>query len=242
MTGDAAGIAFAEPLLKGRLVRRYQRFLADVRLGDGETVTAHCPNTGSMLGCQAPGSRVWLSRATNPRRRCALTWELVEAEAGVLVGINTTRTNALVAAALRAGRVHGLPAFDTVRSEVRVPDAPVRFDFLLERAGQPDYYLEVKNVTAAVSAGLALFPDAVSERASRHARELARLRQAGFGAGILFCVQRADVVAVAPADAIDPAYGQALRAAAAAGVDVLACGARVTPGEISVDRVVDVRL
>ena len=213
---------FAASLIEGRLIRRRQRFLADVELAGGATTTAHCPNTGSMLGCQGPGSRVFLSESTSPGRRYPLTWELVESAGGTLVGINTARTNGLVAEALDAGVIAELRGCGGRRAEVPVPGAAGRLDFLLERPGAPPYYLEVKNVTAAVEEGLARFPDAVSERATRHVRTLAALRGRGYGAGLLFCVQRADVAAVAPADAIDPAYGAALREAAAAGVDVLA--------------------
>jgi len=223
-------------------VRRYQRFLADVQLPDGAVVTAHCPNTGAMLGCQAPGSRVWLSPATRPGRRCAWTWEQVEVAGGTLVGIHTGRTNGLAAAALAARLLPGLRDYAEVSAEVRVPSAGVRFDFRLRGPGLPDYYLEVKNVTAAVTARRALFPDAVSERASRHARELASLRRGGARAGVLFCAQRADVDVVEPADAIDPAYGQALRAAVSDGVDIMAVGATVTRDGIWVDRRIDVAL
>ncbi len=245
MTGPGpvpVGIRYPVPLTEGVLVRRYQRFLADVQLPDGAVVTAHCPNTGAMLGCQAPGSRVWLSAATRPGRRCAFTWELVEVEGGTLVGVHTGRTNGLAAAALAARLLPGLREYAEVTAEVRVPEAGVRFDFRLRGAGLPDYYLEVKNVTAAVTNRRALFPDAVSERAARHARELARLRRGGARAGVLFCAQRADVDVVQPADAIDPAYGSALRAAAADGVDVMAVGARATPAGIFVDRLLPVAL
>jgi sugar fermentation stimulation protein A len=235
-------VRFVAPLLEGRLVRRRQRFLADVELAGGRTATAHCPNTGSMLGCQAPGSRVFLSQSASPGRRYPLTWELVEAPGGTLVGINTARTNRLVAEALDDGVVAELRGCSGRRAEVPVPGGEGRLDFLLERPGAAPYYLEVKNVTAAVEQGLARFPDAVSERATRHVRTLAALRSRGYGAGLLFCVQRADVQAVAPADAIDPAYGAALREAAAAGVDVLAYGADVTPAEIVVRRPLPVRL
>ncbi len=245
MTRDPAvpaGIRFAPVLQEGRLLRRYQRFLADVQLPDGSTVTAHCPNTGAMLGCQAPDSRVWLSAAPRPGRRCPWTWELVEVDSGTLVGVHTGRTNGLAAAAIRAGLLPELAAYTELLPEVRVPAAGVRLDFLLRGSGLPDYYLEVKNVTAAVTGRRALFPDAVSERAARHARELAVLRRAGAGAGVLFCAQRGDVDVVAPADAIDPGYGAALRAAAADGVDVFAIGARVSPEGIWVDRRIPVAL
>jgi len=241
---DAArvGIAFPEALQEGRLLRRYQRFLADVQLPDGTTITAHCPNTGAMLGCQAPDSRVWLSHSARPGRRCAFTWEIVEVGSGTLVGVHTGRTNPLAAAALRARLLPELKAYETVQAEIRVPAAGVRFDFLLRGPGVPDYYLEVKNVTAAVTARRALFPDAVSERATRHARELAVLRRAGARAGVLFCVQRDDVDVVEPADDVDPVYGRALRAAVADGVDVLGIGATATPEGIWVNRRIPVAL
>jgi len=229
-------VRFSPPLLEGRLVRRYQRFLAEVRTAAGQTLTAHCPNTGSMLGCQAPGSRVWLSAASRPGRRCPYTWEMVEVASGTLVGINTSRANQLVLAALNQGRVQALAGHTLVRPEVPAPDGAMRVDFLLRTPAGTPYYLEVKNVSAAVEGGRALFPDAVSERASRHAGVLAGLRRSGAGAGILFCVQREDVHEVAPADLIDPAYGRALRAAVADGVDVLALGARVTPRGIRLHR------
>lgn len=245
MTGSGpvpVGIRYPAPLTEGVLLRRYQRFLADVRLPDGTTVTAHCPNTGAMLGCQAPDSRVWLSPSVRAGRRCPFTWELVEVESGTLVGVHTGRTNGLAAAAVRAGMLEELRDYPQIRAEVRIKSAGVRFDFMLSGPGLPDYYLEVKNVTAAVTARRALFPDAVSERATRHARELAVLRRAGARAGVLFCAQRADVDVVEPADGIDPAYGRALRAAAADGVDVMAVGATVTPEGIWVDRRIPVAL
>jgi sugar fermentation stimulation protein A len=238
----ACGVRFGTPLVEGRLVRRYQRFLADVRFADGVTVTAHCPNTGSMLGCQAPESRVWLSRAERPGRRCPYTWEMVEVEGGALVGVNTGRANQLVLEALRNGMVPEFAEYSTITPEVSLPDASVRIDFLLGAADGRSYYLEVKNVSAAVESGRAVFPDAVSERAARHANVLAGLRRQGCGAGVLFCVQRDDVREVAPADHIDPAYGRALRAAAAEGGDVQALGARVTPLEIRIDRRLPVAL
>lgn len=230
------------PLLEGRLVRRRQRFLADIELAGGTLATAHCPNTGAMLGCQSPGARVYMSHSESPARRYPLTWELVEQPDGTLVGINTARTNRLVAEALDGGVIAELRRYPARRAEVAVPEGEGRLDFRLEQPRAPAYFLEVKNVTAAVSAGLARFPDAVSVRATRHVRALAALRARGYGAGLLFCVQRADVHALSPADDIDPAYGQALREAAAAGVDVLAYGADVSAAEIVVRRPLAVRL
>lgn len=222
---------FETPLLSGTLIRRYQRFFADVRLDDGGTVTAHCPNTGSMLGCQTPGARVWLSRAANPARKLAYTWELVEAAPGVLVGIHTGRSNRLVEEAIRAGRFAPLAGYSGLRREVTCGES--RIDLVLAAPGRPDCYVEVKNVTAAVDDGIALFPDAVSRRGEKHLRDLARLVGQGHRAAIFFCIQREDVQELRPADAIDPAYGRALREVMAAGVEAYACRAHVSTDAIT---------
>ncbi|WP_405238936.1 DNA/RNA nuclease SfsA [Lentisalinibacter orientalis] len=246
---------FDRPLREARLLRRYKRFLADAEFADtGEACTVHCPNTGAMTGCAEPGSRVWLSHSDNPRRRYAWTWELVETADGTLVGIHTGRTNAIVGEALEAGRIPelagycahrfadrdaGRPAHDGgLRREARYPDSRSRADFLLD--GEPPCWVEVKNVTAAVSGRRAVFPDAVSARASAHMRMLAGRRRAGDAAVLVFCVQRGDVDVVAPAREIDPAYAEALAAAAAEGVQVLAWGASVTPEGIRLDRPLEV--
>ena len=217
---------FSTPLLEARLLRRYQRFLADVETADGRVITAHCPNTGSMQGCKAPGSRVWLSPASNPARKLAWTWELVETAPGVLVGVHTGRSNALVREAIELGRVPLLTGYDAIRPEVKYGEGS-RIDFLLQGPGRPDCYVEVKNVTAAVEGRIGYFPDAVTTRGARHLREMSAMVVAGHRAVLVFCVQREDVDAVRPADHIDPDYGRALRAALAAGVEVLALGARM---------------
>jgi len=221
-------------LLEGRLVRRYQRFLADVETAGG-LVTAHCPNTGSMLGCKDAGMRVWLSPAANPARKLAWTWELVETAPGVIVGVHTGRSNALVREAIEAGAVPELTGYPTLRPERKYGEGS-RIDLLLQAPGRPDCYVEVKNVTAAVEGGVGYFPDAVTARGAKHLRELAAMVAAGHRAVLVFCVQRGDVAEVRPADHIDPAYGRALRDALAAGVEVLALGATVTPQAIALTR------
>jgi sugar fermentation stimulation protein A len=223
------------PLVEGRLLGRRKRFFADVDLGF-ETVVAHCANTGSMLGCKEPGSRVWLSRADNDKRKLAWTWEIVEALPGVPVGIHTGRSNALVAEALAAGLLPEMAGFERLRREVKYGRERSRIDLLLEWADGRLCYLEVKNVTAAVEAGIALFPDAVSERATRHLRELMAMVAEGHWAAVVFCTQRGDVGEVRPADAIDPEYGRTLRQALAAGVDAYALAAEVSPEEIRLVR------
>ena len=213
---------FAAPLTAARLIKRYKRFLADVTLDDGTRLTAHCPNTGSMLGCQAPGSRVWLSRSDNPKRKYAYTWELVEVADGTLVGVNTGRSNALVREAIAARSVAELAGYDEIRPEVRYGTENSRADFLLTGAGRA-CYVEIKNVTAAVEKGIALFPDAVSTRGTRHLRELMGIAgKSRHRAVLCYCVQRSDVREVRPADAIDPNYGRTLREALDAGVEAIA--------------------
>lgn len=248
---------FEAPLIPGTLIRRYKRFLADVVLEDGSKTTVHCPNTGSMLGCRAPGSTVWLLPASNPARKYPLGWELVEVDPAVLVGIdtgrsvdhavlvgiNTGRSNALVAEALDRGLIPELAAYGNVRREVKVPGTRSRIDFLLSGHPQdPDCYLEVKNVTAAASGGDAFFPDAVSTRASRHVDELAALVSGGQRGAMCFCAQRADVNRVRPADGIDPAYGKALRRAVLAGVEVYALRAEITTTSVRLEHRIPVVL
>ncbi len=227
------------PLVEGRLLGRRQRFFADVDLG-GETVVAHCPNTGSMLGCKGPGSRVWLSCADNEKRKLAWTWEIVEALPGVPVGIHTGRSNRLVEEALANRLLPEMAEFTALRREVKYGREGSRIDLLLEWADGRLGYVEVKNVTAAVDAGIALFPDAVSERGTKHLRELAAMVADGHRAAVVFCAQRTDVQEVRPADAIDPEYGRTLRKALAAGVEAYALAAEVSPQEIRLVRQVPV--
>lgn len=229
---------FPHPLSEGRLVRRYKRFLADVELADGSLVTAHCANTGSMLGCAQPGSRVWLSRSHDPKRKLAWTWELVEVN-GVPVGIHTGRSNALAREAIEAGLVPELAGYPRIRGEVAYGGEDgkrSRIDLLLEADDRPPCWVEVKNVSAAVSHGIALFPDAVTVRGQKHVLEMMDRVAAGDRAALLFCVQRNDVGEVRPADAIDPEYGRLLRRALAAGVEVYALAGAPSPEEIRLCR------
>ncbi len=226
---------FSAPLCQARMIRRYKRFLADVEFDDGAVRTVHVPNTGSMLGCVVPGSRVWLSDSGLKTRKYPMTWELLEL-GGTWVGVNTHRANALVREAIEQGVLPSLSIYPECRGEVRYGEEGSRIDWLLtEKGGVSPCYVEVKNVTAAVDSGIALFPDAVSQRATRHLRELVRQVQAGHRAVIVFCVQRNDVTEVRPADAIDPEYGQALREALEHGVEALACRATLSSREITLN-------
>lgn len=220
---------FAEPLLEGTLLRRYKRFLADIELTDGSVITAHTPNTGSMLGCAEPGSRVWLREINNPKRKYPYAWELVENHAGVMIGINTGLVNRLVSEAIRVDVVRELRGYASLRQEVRYGRENSRIDLLLEGEGRPACYVEIKNVTALDADGTAFFPDAVSTRGSKHLRELMQVVAQGQRGVLFYCVQRGDACAVRPAQEIDPHYVETLRLAIAAGVEVLAYRATVTP-------------
>lgn len=220
---------FSPPLISGTLLRRYKRFLLDVELAGGDIVTAHTANTGAMTGCSEPGSRIWLSRSPNPKRKYPLSWELVEVAPEVICGINTQLSNALVREAIEAGQVAELTGYSRIRSEVAYGNESSRIDLLLEADDPADLqacYVEVKNVTL-VEDGIAYFPDAVSTRGSKHLRELMAMAQEGFRAVIFYCVQRADCRELRPADAIDAIYGQTLRQALDAGVEALAYKAEV---------------
>lgn len=228
------------PLEKGTLVRRYKRFLADVQLADRGTLTAHCPNTGAMLGCCDPGLEVWLSRSANERRKYAHTLEVVCTPLGK-VGVNTARANGLVAEAIARDIIVELKGYSEVRREVPIPDASGRFDLLLQE-GDARCFVEVKNLTLAYSDGLGAFPDAVSERALRHVQELVRMVEAGARAVLLFCAQHTGVSRVTTADDIHPEYGAAVRHAAGCGVEVLAYGCELRRDRIRIDRAVPVQL
>lgn len=219
---------FHSRLIRGTLVQRYKRFLADVQLANGEIVTAHCTNTGSMLGCKEPGSAVYLSRSDNPNRKLAYTWEMIEINKQ-WVGINTMHPNRLVAEAIASGAIQELTGYTRIRSEVKV-NAHTRLDLCLE-SQSGSCFVEVKNVTLA-SEGVAAFPDAVTERGTKHLRELMRLHRKGHRAAIVFVIQRPDCHAFRPADEIDVEYGRWLRKAVKAGVEALPYIAKVTPEEI----------
>ena len=217
------------PLYPGRLLRRYQRFFAEVELDDGRIVIAHTPNTGSMLQCAISGHRVLISAAANPLRKLPWTLELIEVN-GSWVDTHTHRTNRVVEEGLRSGAIAEFVGYD-VRSEVPYHDS--RIDFLLQRGGEKAF-VEVKNVTLCSSDGVASFPDAVTDRGQKHLRELARAQEEGYRAVIFFLVQRKEATSFSPADSIDPRYGQLLREVTAAGVEVLAYRSVVTKEMTSV--------
>jgi sugar fermentation stimulation protein A len=231
LTPDAGGLLWG-PLERGILIRRYNRFLADVDL-NGDPVVAHCPNTGTMLGCSTPGWPVYLSKHDNPKRKLKYTWELTRAPAS-LVGVNTSAPNKLVKTAAETGLIPELAGYDRFRSEVKT-GAHTRLDLVLEADGRETCYIEVKNCTLA-EGGRACFPDAVTERGRKHLTELARLIADGGRGVIFFLVQRMDADRFGPADHIDPVYGQTLRQVMEAGVEALAYDTKVTEERIDINR------
>ncbi|MBX7246764.1 MAG: DNA/RNA nuclease SfsA [Candidatus Sumerlaeaceae bacterium] len=227
------------PLIRGTLIQRYKRFMADVKLDTGETVTAHCVNTGAMEGLTRPGTRVWLSRADNPARKLQFTWELAEVWGGIL-GVNTSLPNRVVGELLKERALSGLTRWQELRPE-KVYGERSRVDFWMRIAGR-EHYLEVKNCHLVYPDARAYFPDCVSERAAGHLRELAAVLSKGASAEVLFFVQIPGVKAVRPSDVHDPAFAAAAREAATAGVKFTALEVRHTPDRIVVERKLPVDL
>jgi sugar fermentation stimulation protein A len=234
-----AAMKFSSPLIPGKLIQRYKRFLADVMIAGGVTVTASCPNTGSMMGLTTPGSTVWLSQSDSPTRKHRHTWEMIEDDLGQgphLVGINTGRPNALVAEAIEMGSIPELAGYTTLRREVRYGENS-RIDILLSDGSDPrPCYVEIKNVHLMREAGLAEFPDCKTERGAKHLRELSAMVAEGHRAVMVFLVQRGDAERFKLAGELDPAYAAAFQTAAASGVEMLCYRCRLSPSEIVVDR------
>ena len=227
------------PLIPGKLVKRYKRFLADVVLADGRKVTAHCPNSGRMLTCSEPGRPVFLSRHDNPRRKLKYTWELIRMPDS-LVGVNTLLPNRLVAHAAAGGVIPELAGYPDIRREVKVGDHS-RLDLRLRSPKNGTCYVEIKNCTL-VENGIARFPDAVTTRGRKHLAELGRLAGDGQRAVIFFLIQRMDAAYFRPADDIDPDYGRALRKAHAAGVEILAYDVIIDLTAVTLNRPVEFKI
>ncbi len=232
---------FPQPLIKGKLIKRYKRFLADVILEDGTQITAHCANTGAMTGCMPAGANVWLSVSDNPRRKYPHSWQLVEVKPSVLACINTGLTNKLAHEALLKNQIKELTGFSSCRSEVTYGNEGSRIDFVLDFEAQ-SAYVEVKHVTLSTQEGVGSFPDAVTKRGQKHLRELIQQLKCGDRAVLLFIIMRTDVNLVTPADSVDAEYGRLLREAVKEGVEVIAYRAKVDPSGMSLDRAIPVKL
>lgn len=214
---------FQTPLVPGTLIRRYNRFLADVRLDDGREITAHCPNPGAMMGLSQPGIRIWLEPNDDPKRKLGFGWRLVELADGHMAGIDTSVPNRVVFEALSARRVPPLDGYSGIRPEQRYGENS-RIDFLLQEPGRPDAYVEVKNVHLRRDGDWAEFPDCVTARGAKHLAELARVAAAGGRAVMLYVVQRTDCARFRLAPDLDPAYATAFDRARESGVEMLCHG------------------
>jgi len=229
---------FSTPLLTGTLIKRYKRFLADVRLDNGDMVTAHCANPGSMMGLKQPGARVWLSTSDNPKRKLKYSWELLEVDLGCgphLVGINTNHPNAIVANAIKAGRIAELDGYSSLRREVKY-GRNSRIDILLEDESKADCYVEIKNVHLMRKAGYAEFPDSVTERGTKHLNELSAYAKLGHRCVMFYLIQRTDAETFGLARDIDGAYAQAFAEAVKSGVEAFAYSCTISAEEIDIHR------
>jgi len=229
---------FSTPLLTGTLIKRYKRFLADVRLDNGDIVTAHCANPGSMMGLKQPGARVWLSTSDNPKRKLKYSWELLEVDLGCgphLVGINTNHPNAIVANAIKAGRIPELDGYSSLRREVKY-GSNSRIDILLEDESKPDCYVEIKNVHLMRKAGYAEFPDSVTERGRKHLNELSTYAAQGHRCVMFYLIQRTDAKTFGLASDLDSAYAQAFADAVKSGVEAYVYSCTISAEEIDIHR------
>jgi sugar fermentation stimulation protein A len=224
---------FTKSLISGRLERRYKRFMADVRLDkSGEVVTAHCANPGAMTGLKEPGTRVWLSRSNNPKRKLQYSWEMAEI-ANKLVGINTAHPNNIVHEAIEAGSIESLRGYDCIRREVKYGEGS-RIDILLEAKDRRPCYVEVKNVHLMRKPGLAEFPDSVTARGTKHLRELAGMVESGNRAVMFYLVQRSDAEKFSLACDVDPSYCAEFATARKAGVEVISYDCQLSATAINI--------
>lgn len=222
---------FTEKLVHGKLIRRYKRFLADIRLDDGTEVVAHCTNSGSMKSCIEEGAEVYLTPVNDPKRKTKFTWEMIKIN-GDWVGINTFHPNKLAFDAISTGLIPELSGYIYVRREVKYGDS--RFDVYAENEKEK-CFIEVKNVSMKVGR-YARFPDAVTTRGQKHLKTLMKVKAEGIRAVMLYIVQRCDVEIFAPAEEIDPEYAKGLREAIKSGVEVIVMQAEVTPERIELKK------
>ncbi len=222
---------FPEPLLKGYLIKRYKRFLADIDLEDGTFITAHCPNSGAMQGLTTPGTPVWVSKATNPNRKLPFTWEMAEVD-GTFVGMNTSNPNHLVEEAIQTSVIQELQGYQSLRREVPYGQNS-RIDILLQNQEGSLTYVEVKHVHLK-RGKIAAFPSSVTTRGAKHMRELSEMVDQGYQAYIVYVVQRNDCDGFEIATDIDPNYGEDTLKAIKNGVKPLVYACEVTPYAITI--------
>ena len=229
---------FDEPLIKTTLVKRYKRFLADVQLENGDIITVHCANPGSMLGLTEPGIPAYISDSNNPKRKLRFSLEMVEVN-GELIGVNTNLPNKLAVEAIEASRIPPLTGYDKMRTEVKYGQNS-RIDILLENVDKPDVFVEVKNVHFVRSPGLHEFPDSVTARGAKHLDELANEVSKGNRAAMLYVIQRSDGDRFTIAEDLDPNYAAAFNQAVAAGVEAYAIRCKVQHDRIDAEDLIPI--
>ncbi len=230
---------FQNPLVEGTILKRYKRFLADVELSNGEVITAHTANTGSMKTCWEPGWKVLMSFHDNPKRKLKYSLEMIH-NSDTWIGINTSLPNKMAVEAIENGTIKELQGYEKIKPEAKIGKS--RIDILLTKDNGEQCYVEVKNVTLLGENRKALFPDAVSERGQKHLKELTGLVNEGIRSAMLYIVQREDVEVFSPADEIDPEYGRLLREAKNAGVEILCYQCHLNPEGIEVIKPLPVEL
>lgn len=223
---------FQTPLIRAILLRRYKRFLSDIRLPDGTEAVAHCPNPGSMMGLTAPGSTIWVEPNSDPKKKLRYGWRLIELPDGHMVGIDAGRANRIVGEALAADLIPELRGYGAIRPEQKY-GTNSRIDFLLQSDGQPDCYVEVKNVHLRRETDWAEFPDSVTKRGAKHLRELQQIAASGARAVMLYLVQRDDCARFRLAGDIDPVYASEFDTARQNRVEILCYGTHLSPWEIT---------
>ncbi len=223
---------FKNKLMPAKLIKRYKRFLADVVLTDGSTMTVYCPNTGSMRSCSTPGSRVMISKSNNSKRKYQYTLEMIDVGTG-WIGINTSLTNSIVAEAIGLGIIDELQDVDAIHTEVKT-SAHTRLDLMVEK-GDKKIFIEIKNCSL-VEEGVAMFPDAVTSRGTKHLLELAELVRQGNDGIIFYLVQRMDAQLFKPAAHIDPVYAETLQKVRRQGVKIAVYQAKADESGIEVTR------
>ena len=219
---------FKERLSQGILIKRYKRFFVDIKY-QNKTITAHCPNTGSMMGLLNKGNEVWFSKSDNPNRKLKYTLEIIDVDKK-LVGINTQLTNRIVLEALNQKRIKNLIKFNNIKTEVKFSDK-TRFDFLIFNNNEK-CFLEVKNVTLKRENKIAEFPDAVTSRGTKHLKELIKAKKRGFESYILYLIQREDCESFKIAKDIDQEYKITFNEALKNGVKVLCYDCKLSNEEI----------
>lgn len=227
---------FQTPLIPATLIKRYKRFLADVRLEDGRVVTAHCPNPGSMLGLRDEGTKVWLEPNDDPKKKLKFGWRLVE-QNGHFISIDTGLANKVVGEALNAQSIPELAAYSSIKPEVKYGQNS-RIDFLLTDPNQPDAYIEVKSVTLLRQGSTAEFPDSVTARGAKHLQDLIEVKRQGHRAVMLYLVQRTDCDHFKLGADLDPKYALGFDEARAAGVEILCYATNINPSELTIDKAI----